>query len=272
MRVSLLILLSAAVLSAQVAKFEAASIKLNTSGARATNLGFLAGGRFIAENEPLWRLIAEAYQQAYQLRRFEIVGIPQAMENERYDVEAVAQNNPSPAEQKLMLQQLLAERFKLATHWETRDLPVYDLVRAKADGAIGERLHPSVVDCSLVRAGSPPPPPIQPGQSRPCMMIFGQGLLSSNGLTITNLAEMGLSRSLDRPVIDRTGLQGGFAWTLEWTPDPSGALEAQNGTAVNREFPSLPTALREQLGLKLEQSHGPVQILVVDRAEKPIEN
>jgi uncharacterized protein (TIGR03435 family) len=153
--------------------FEAASIKLNRSGASgvgATALFSEQNGRFKAVNEPLWRLLAEAYRSNYQLRRFEIEGVPPSMDSDRLDVDAVPQGSPSFGEQRQMLQRLLADRFKLAVHRETRDMPVYALVKARADGRLGERLKPSDVDCSRVRAGGLPPA-AKPGQPQPCMMI-----------------------------------------------------------------------------------------------------
>lgn len=247
----------------ELPSFEAASIKLNRSGASgigATTLVFEPNGRFRAVNEPLWRLIAEAYRSNYQLRRFEIEGIPRSMDSDRFDVEAVPQGNPSFSEQRQMLQRLLAERFKLAVHRETREMPVYALVKARADGRLGERLTPSDVDCSTVRAGGLPPA-AKPGQPQPCMMIFGPGRLVSYGMTVTQLAEMGLARSVLRPVIDRTELTGTYTWTLEWAPDEN--------PAANADLPSLMTALVEQLGLKLEPARGSVEILVTDHAEPP---
>ena len=230
--------------------FEAASVKLNRSGASgvgATTLIFQPDGRFKAVNEPLWRLIAEAYRSTYQLRRFEIEGIPPSMDTNRFDVDAVPQGTPNVSEQRQMLQQLLADRFKLRLHRETRDLPVYALVRARADGRLGERLKPSDVDCANVRAGATPPAPT-PGQPPSCMMICGEGRLISYGMTLTQLAEMGLSRTVLRPVIDRTGLTGSYTWTLEWAPDDS--------PDARGDLPSLMTALVEQLGLKLEAARG----------------
>ena len=93
------------------------------------------------------------------------------------------------------------------------------------------------------------------------MMIFGQGRLISNGMTITQLAEMGLSRSVLRPVIDRTELTGGYTWTLEWAPDGS--------PDANADLPSLMTTLVEQLGLKLESARGSVEVIVIDSVEQP---
>ena len=243
--------------------FDVASIKLNRSGATgvgATTLIFQPDGRFKAVNEPLWRLIAEAYRSTYQLRRFEIEGIPPSMDTARFDVDAVPQGTPSFTEQRQMLQRLLAERFKLTLHRETRDLPVYALVKARVDGRLGERLKPSDVDCSKVRAGAAPPAS-QPGQRPSCMMIFGQGRLVSYGMTITQLAEMGLSRSVLRPVVDRTGLTGSYTWTLEWAPDDS--------PDANGDVPSLMTALVEQLGLKLESARGAVEVIVIDHVQHP---
>ena len=243
--------------------FEVASIKINRSGASgvgATTLIFQPDGRFKAVNEPLWRLIAEAYRSNYQLRRFEIEGIPPAMDNDRFDVDAVPQGAPGFSEQRQMLQRLLADRFKLTLHRETRSLPIYALVKARADGRLGERLKPSEVDCSKVRAGAPPPE-AKPGQPPSCMMIFGQGRLISYGMSITQLAEMGLSRSVLRPVIDRTALTGSYTWTLEWAPD--------DAPDANGDLPSLMTALVEQLGLKLESTKGPVEVIVIDHVERP---
>ena len=242
--------------------FEAASIKVNrsnASGVGASTLLFQPDGRFKAINEPLWRLIAEAYRSTYQLRRFEIEGVPAAMENPRFDVDAVPQGTPGAAEQRQMLQRLLAERFKLTLHKETRELPIYTLVKARADGRLGERLKPSDVDCAKVRAGAAPPP--MPGQPPSCMMVFGQGRSISYGMTITQLAEMALSRAVLRPVVDRTDLKGVYTWTLEWAPD--------DNPDPNGNLPSLMTALVEQLGLKLESTRGPVDVIVIDHVEPP---
>ena len=244
--------------------FDVASIKHNrsdASGVGATTLLFQPDGRFKAVNEPLWRLIAEAYRSTYQLRRFEIEGIPASIANDRFDVDAVPQGKPNFSEQRQMLQRLLADRFKLTLHRETRDLPVYALVKARADGRLGERLQPSDVDCAKVRAGSVPPPAQKPGQPPSCMMVFGQGRLMSYGMTITQLAEMGLSRSVLRPVIDRTGLTGSYTWNLEWAPD--------DNPDANGDVPSLMTALVEQLGLRLESTRGPVEVIVIDHVEQP---
>jgi uncharacterized protein (TIGR03435 family) len=124
-------------------------------------------------------------------------------------------------------------------------------------------LKPSDVDCSKVRAGGLPPA-AKPGQPSPCMMIFGPGRLVSYGMTVTQLAEMGLARSVLRPVIDRTELTGGYTWTLEWAPDDDPDAYAN--------LPALMTALVEQLGLRLEPARGSVGVLVIDHVEPPTPN
>ena len=112
-------------------------------------------------------------------------------------------------------------------------------------------------------------------------MGFGFGRLTANGMTITQLATMGLSRYAGRTVIDHTGLSGPFDWTLVWTPDnlpqrapgtPADQPVTVNGFAIDPNGPSLFTALQEQLGLKLESTKGPVDVLVIDHVEHPTEN
>ena len=112
-------------------------------------------------------------------------------------------------------------------------------------------------------------------------MGFGFGRLSANGLTVTELATMGLTRYVGGPVVDRTGLAGPFDWTLVWTPDnlpqrapgtPADQPIKVNGIAIDPNGPSLFAALQEQLGLKLESTKGPVDVLVIDHAERPAAN
>jgi uncharacterized protein (TIGR03435 family) len=256
--------------------FEAASVKMNRSGPGAAELGFQQGGRFRAVNETVWRLIGEAYTAAQPLPRFRIVGGPGWIDAERFDVEAVALRPVGDEQGRLMLRTLLADRFALVAHEETRELPVYDLVRARANGALGPDLHRSTVDCASLRADAPGPPA---GQTRPCVMRFGLGQLSAIGLTLPEFAAA-LSRYANRVVVDRTNLSGAFDWSLRWTPDqlrdlkPSGdvvpgALPRINGVPFDPNGPSLFTALQEQLGLKLESTRGPVPVVVIDSIERP---
>jgi uncharacterized protein (TIGR03435 family) len=240
--------------------FAVASVKPNKSGQRATSLGFQSSGRFRAVNEPLWRLIAEAYRTTYQLRRFEIIGVPDEIAGDRFDIEAVPEGKPSPEQRQTMLQTLLADRFKLVVHRETRQLPTYNLVKARSDGRLGEQLRPSNIDCAALRAAGALPVPVQPGQERPCVMMFGESVLRATGMTMADLADMALSRNVERKVVDQTGLKGGFEWTLEWGSESApGDLQ---GVSVF-------TALQEQPGLELESATGSVDVLVIDSVAPP---
>jgi len=257
--------------------FEAASVKANTSGDGRTG-GVLVGGRFSMTNETLWRLVGEAYATSEALARFQIVGGPDWINTDRFDVEAVAQSPLAREQARLMLRALLSERFKLAAHTERRDLPVYALVAARTDGKLGPQLRRSTTDCA---APADRPQPQAPNQPAPCVMGFGFGRLAANGLTISQLATVGLSRAVGRIVVDRTNLTGPFDWTLVWTPDnlpprapgtPADQPLLVNGIAIDPNGPPLFTALQEQLGLKLEPTRGPVEVLVIDRVEHPTEN
>jgi uncharacterized protein (TIGR03435 family) len=259
----------------QQPSFEVASVKANTSGVPQTG-GRLAGASFSMINETLWRLIGEAYGDGQALPRHQIVGGPGWMDTDRFDVDAVASAPLDRRTAALMLRHLLAERFKLAAHTEQRESPVLALRRARRDGALGEELRRADVDCAAL-APAETPPAVSSGE-QPCTMQFGFGRLSANGLTIHELATVGLSRATGRPVIDETNLAGPFRWSLTWTPDhlPRRALGTPpdqpvtvNGQSVDPNGPSLFTAIEEQLGLKLESSKGSVDVLVIDHVERP---
>ncbi len=258
--------------------FEVASVKRNTSGDNGV-LGFQAGGRFRAVNITLWRLLAEAYADApgsypasRPLPRVRIVGGPSWLDTERFDVEARPEGTPDAAQSHAMLRALLADRFGIRARLETRELPIYRLVKARADGRLGPQLRESPVDCAALRAaGTTLPGAELPAQQRPCVMRFGRSQSGAAGLTLSDLSEVVLSLYTGRMVVDRTGLTGPFEWALEWTPDQ--LLPTIGGdTRIDPNGPSLFAALQEQLGLKLEPATGPVSVLVVERADLPTEN
>lgn len=258
--------------------FEVASVKPNKSGSGGT-LGFESGGRFRAINTTLWRLIGEAYADApgsypfsRPLPRFRIVGGPSWIDAERFDIEAKPEGEPDAAQTHAMLRALLADRFRLLVHSETRALPIYNLVRARADGRLGPQLRLSNVDCAALRAtGTTSPTAVLPVQERPCVMRFGRSQSSAVGLTMSELANGVLPLYVGRTVVDRTGLAGSFDWAFEWTPDQ--LLPVVGGdTRIDPNGPSLFAAIQEQLGLKLESANGPVSVLVIERAELPTEN
>jgi uncharacterized protein (TIGR03435 family) len=150
-----------------------------------------------------------------------------------------------------MLQKLLADRFKLTLHRTTKEFPVYELVTAKNGPKLKE---------------------VEAGGSN---TNSGRGHMTATRISMQRLSEF-LSRQVDRPVLDMTGLKGVFDLTLDWTPDESLSAKkpGEGEVAIDApKSPSLLTALQEQLGLKLQARRAPIEILVVDHAEKvPTEN
>ena len=207
--------------------------------------------------------------------------MPDWANSEAFDIEAKAEGNPSREQISLMLQTLLADRFKLVVHLETRQLPIYALVLSKA-GRMGPRLQPhsDATECLKLDPSRPvptsdfgviPPPPPPCGR-----FMTGTRRLAGNNVTLEMLAaNLGAISSVDRPVVDRTGLSGGVDLTLEYMPQPAqpGSLASADASAPDPSGPPLIfTALQEQLGLKLEPQTGPVQVLVIDHVEHPSEN
>ncbi len=178
---------------------------------------------------------------------------------------------------------LLADRFKLAVHRETRELPIYALVVARRNGEFGPNLHHSVTDCvALIEAnrGRPMPGPPQPGDTVPCGVRIGPGDITIGGASLSQFATS-VSRFAGRVVQDRTGLAGLFDLHLRWMPDelppraPGTSADQPiraNGVDIDPNGPSIFTAVQEQLGLKLESQKGPVEVVVIDRVEHPVPN
>jgi uncharacterized protein (TIGR03435 family) len=276
------------------AVFAVASVKPNTSGDQRVMIRNEPGGGLTVTNVPLRVLIRTAYQVQEDSQ---IVGAPSWIASDRFDIVAKAEGNPPPGvpggaalgRTNVMLRALLKERFKLTAHTETRELPIYALVLARRDGRLGPRLRPTTVDCVAILAalfpapgrGSGPPPPPSPPQSDKapvCGSTGGPGRLISQGMTMARLA-MNLSGRVNRVVVDRTGLVGEFDLDVEWTPDQfegSGPLGPLPGTqprpSSDSSGPSLYTAVQEQLGLELESTKGPVDVLIVDHVEQPTPN
>jgi bla regulator protein BlaR1 len=260
--------------------FEVASVKPNKSGDGRIGFQIQPGGRFTATNVPVRELI----RMAYGIQSFQLVGGPDWIGSERFDIVAKAESDPPPSPPGgppgpilMMVRNLLVERFKLAVHNETRDLPIYALVMARADGRLGPQFRASQVDCAAVRAaargrGGPPLAPPKPGERPPCGMFGGFGRIAAGGVSIAQLA-MSLSPRVNRVVLDRTGLTGLYEFELEFTPDqmpqgppPPGAPPLP---PIDPNGPSIFTALQEQLGLKLDAQRGPVEVLIIDGVEQP---
>jgi uncharacterized protein (TIGR03435 family) len=269
--------------------FEAASVKANKSGPGPIQIAFQPGGRFRATNVTLKMLIGAAYGTPQPLPDFQLEGGPKWMESDRFDVIAKAAGDPAPGpngpppDMFLMIQSMLEERFHLAVHFETKDMPIYALVLARSDGKLGPRMTLSTTDCAALMAsmrarGGPPPPPA-PGERPPCGARMFPGNLSAGAMTMTQVVN-GLARmpGLNRTVVDRTGLTGAYDFDLTFTPDqmPQGRGDPPPGApplpAIDPNGPSLFTALQEQLGLKLEPTRASVNVLVIERAEQPTDD
>jgi uncharacterized protein (TIGR03435 family) len=256
-----------------------ASVKPNKSGEPFTRLVIQPGGRYNATNVPLRTII----RSAYQLQDSQLIGGPEWIAFDRFDIVARAEGEipPSlvggPGALQFMLRALLAERFNLKVHTERRELSIYALVQARNDGKLGAHLRPAPVDCAAVVAAgrTPSAASSEPGQRIPCNMQIGPGRLIGSSMPVSQLATI-LSQSVQRVVVDHTGLTGGFDFDLSWMPDqvPQGPLQAGGPSLLPSDAndaggPSILAALQEQLGLKLEATRAPVEVLVIDRVEHP---
>ena len=228
--------------------------------------------------------MSTAYGQVeHVLAAYQLSGGPAWLDVDRFDVEATAPviaDSPRgtfPAPLLAMLRSLLEDRFQLQTHFEAKEQPVFALVLARRDGTLGPRLRRRAIDCVVATAETREPRNLfnpAMAERRPCGGRIGLGTLSAGGVTMTNLAGALEARvpGVDRIVVDRTGLTGTFdvdlAWRFETPADASGALLPP----PDPNAPTLFTALQEQLGLKLESTKAPVDILIIDRAEHPTEN
>jgi uncharacterized protein (TIGR03435 family) len=244
--------------------FEVASVRPNTSGAAGIDIDTQPGGRVTITNASLRNLITFGYR----IQDNQLVGGPDWSRTARFDVVAKAEKKEATTEELLaMLRPLLGERFKLAVHNESRELPVYALVALRADGRTGEQLKRSDVDCSGL-----------PGTgSRGCVFSVRFGNIHARGMPVARLAAV-LSQFAGRIVVDRAGISGPHDFDLTWTPDqfrgrqtaPGEPPPQVNGSVVDANGPSLFTAIQEQLGLKLEATRAPVDVLVIDSAERPV--
>ena len=275
--------------------FEVASVKPNKSNAPANSRFPLGpgdayvpnGGSFSATNQPLIVYL----RFAYKLGQSDLLGLPAWVSNDRFDIEARAQGDPTKDKMRLMMQSLLADRFKLITHSKRQTKPVFNLVLAKA-GKTGPQLqaHSDEGSCSAASTprapGDSPPAVLSPPSSTsglqlpsiPCGSIGpipasvpGRGRLGGRSVTMGRLAGFLTNpfTGVDRPVIDRTGLTGTFDFSIEWA---LATEPAQLGSQPADTEPTLLQALQEQLGLKLKSTTGPVNVLVIDHVERPTED
>jgi uncharacterized protein (TIGR03435 family) len=241
-RVSTILALSVLTLAAQTLEFDAASVKANHTGSGQSDVD-RDGGLLRMVNVPLKLCIS----RAYGIPPAQILG-PDWLDSEKYDITAKIAADDNEGHWDRRLQNLLADRFKLKLHRETKEMPVFALVVDKGGFKLKE----------------------DPEGSNADDMTSSRGQLSAKSVNMSRIVDfLGSPRaSLDRPVVDASGLKGIYSFSLVWTP------ESPNGPPPDASAPpSLLVALQEQLGLRLVARKAPVPVLIVDSAEKvPTEN
>jgi uncharacterized protein (TIGR03435 family) len=263
----------------QQLKFEVASVKADVSKDQRGSLPrFLANGRFLAAKVPLQIVIAAAYDLPFQtFGTPRISGGPEWLRSERFDIEARAESGAIPAgapsaererRMRIMLQNLLADRFRLSLHTDVRETPVYAIVVAK-NGPKLERSGKQEKDCDAQLRG----------QEIPCHQIDGgQGRgLHASAATISDVA-LYVANFADRPVIDRTGLKDLYRLDTEgWIPMnapqiPPGVEPSAEQRAMSDPNRSTLFTVFERLGLRLRAGKAPIKMYTIEHVERPTEN
>jgi len=279
MRIGILAALAIGLACAQTATLEVASIKQDTGcGARPRSMQGPSPGRLLLECITLEHAIQSAYGfysdgLRMNAKVIRVAGGPAWVRSDYYDISAKADGDALPALMNgPMLQALLEDRFRLKIHRETEEIPVYALTVAKG----GVKMKRSEAgSCVPVDANSAPRQSSPVFCGRPLPGTRGRNVtMDARGMKITNLADELLSRILDRPVVDKTGLDGMFDFHLEFTPDDATRLDAgghgdASGPASDPGALSVFTAVEQQLGLKLVPDKGLFGVLVIDRVERP---
>jgi len=252
---------------APVEKFEVASLKMNKAAPGRGGWQNLPGGRFTATSMNLRALLRIAYGiDTLLLPQQQIVGGPAWIDTDRFDIDAKAATEHDTdarvarTRSLAMLRSLLEERFKMTAHLEKRPTPTYALILLRSDGKLGPDLKPSTVDCEAVAQD-----PVQ----RCGLRSSGPGSITARGVTMAQIASfLQISPAVARVVTDQTGLKGRFDLRIEFAPPfllgPGGSVPnpaAETGI-------SLPTALQDQLGLKLDSRREPVETLIIDSISK----
>jgi uncharacterized protein (TIGR03435 family) len=234
--------------AARAQAFEAASIKLSAgSGRGGGRSGPAPGGeRYQASNTFLRLLIAEAYRVRFD----QVTGGPDWIDRDRFDINAKAERPSKNPELRVMLQHLLADRFQLRFHRETKTMPVYELTAEKTGAKLRPPEAPNA-DLAFEQSPGAPHEVKMKGRSVPMDYLAWR-----------------LSRVLDRPVADRTSIAGAYDFDLHFIEEVAPEIVER----LSSTHPTIFEALRDQLGLRLESRRGPVEILVIDRAVRPEEN
>jgi uncharacterized protein (TIGR03435 family) len=241
------LLLAAGLSAASPAAFEVASVKRVTATAQGVRTSMLANP---ARLDYVYVTLKDVIRQAYGVKNFQISG-PDWIAVERYDIAAKPPQDTATDQIPAMLQSLLAERFKLTLHRDSKELPVYAL----ATGRNGRRFHEAA-----------------PGGTAGIKLGVAEGnlVLDARATTVPAFIDF-ISRFVDRPIVDDTGMPGQFDFTLKWIPDRPVSMNgnvAGGDSAQDAPGSSIFAAVQEQLGLSLEARRGSVEILVIDHAER----
>jgi uncharacterized protein (TIGR03435 family) len=221
------------------------AIKRNTTGATSGGVELRPGGRIVITNTPLRDVI----RFVYSLPAVAVLGGPDWLASERYDIVAEAEGEPSREQWMQIMRAILSAHFKLAARLETRDAPTYELVLARADGRLGPKLTATQVDCTAADGQQ---------ASSPCRFDLEGGSIRAVGRPVSRFVRT-LGELCGRPVADKTGLAGLYDVALTWKPGDSSTDCAQ-----------LSLAMQEQLGLKLARGDQ-AEVLVISSAERPAE-
>lgn len=252
--------------------FEAVSIKPSQAAAGGS-FGMRPGGSLLMDDGLLSPLIA----LAYGVKSFQIVDAPAWVARERFTIRTSAAGNPTPAQARVMLQNMLAERFHLRVHSEQRIATVHVLTVARNDGKLGPHMTPRTPPCepgSRISV-SDLPPDFRRGipaalTTAPCgsTLIAGGDRMTGLGMTTAALAQAIEGYWLNEHVVDRTGLTGGFDILIENMVNQWGNRSPSLDATPSDAAP-LPAALQEQLGLRIDARREPIDVLVIDRVERP---
>lgn len=267
--------------------FDVASVKQNRSGLPQFGDSNIplgdrdnyapTGGLFAGANLPIRSYVGFAYKLTFNQSRLLTSQLPKWPIQDRFDIEAHAQGNPTKDQMRLMMQSLLADRFELTAHFETRQIPVFELVIAKPP-QLGAHLRPHLDDPPCDPSNSGYSPDTVAGEfSAHCGGIMaleataqGRQRMGARNLLWEQFANfVGLMGRLDdRPIVDRTGLTGTIDFVIEWQPDAAPTADPP----PDESGPTFLEALQDQLGLKLSLQVDPIQILAIDHIEEPSAN
>jgi uncharacterized protein (TIGR03435 family) len=246
------------------------------------------GGLFSITNRELWSYVIFAYKLGAAQADSFLAQEPEWAKNLRYDIQARASGNPTKDQYRLMIQALLADRFKLAVHYEIKQVPMLALVLDKP-GKLGPKIqpHPSDAPCSVAiapggasSANGGTPATIAGGFPERCGAVAwwpvgGRFRIGARNVPLANLTRAMVQpgfTGIDRDILDKTGLEGTYDFVMEFTPQFNEPLPPGETFVPDPSGPTFQQALKEQLGFKLESQTGATEVFVLDHVEQPSEN